>query len=508
MMNKMSAKRIYILLVAILSIAAASIYSTYAIFTLEKQSDNIVSIRTPDTLSISSSTYEYRQANVPKDSYITTDVDIYNNFNYELCYSIWYKTNGGSVKIYENTADSLTTSGIIGAITSKRINLIIVNDNDYDVKVNIGVAYAKNEGTCELNISLDKSQITSTIDAKSLNDTLINETKTKNIEASYLTYKDITNELVLSGNSTYYVANEFTYQDELFTLKEPKELVIDESSNYIGYYLCETGDNCRVLYHITEANKNDDNMTITKYDMLIGYLGGENGIRKINNDYYYYGDNPNNFIYYNCTNEMDTKTCELWRIVEFYLDTKTNKYITKIVRNDYLDKHIFDTEKNVWKDADIAKYLNEDYKLNQAINEEFTFKQANLNSLDVSINEVSSLDNENKAKVVLLDVSDYLYASTCQKPKINEYDMSCLRNNWLNKNTSEWTMTTNYQAPYVDEETKEEITPENNAIYAVGNEIKKTIISDKLNIRPVVYLKSRALLTSGDGTLDNPYVIR
>ena len=502
-MNKLPTKRIYILIVAILGILAASIYSTYAIFSLETSSNNIVSIRTPEELQVSSSTYEYKQVTVSKHSYITTDVDIYNNFAYELCYSIWYKTIGGNIKIYENTSNSLTTSGLISAVTSKRINLIIVNDNDNDVKVNIGVSYTKNEDTCELNISEDKLLITSTINAKSLASTIINGMQPKHSEAGYLTYKDITNELVLSNDKTYYVANEFTYQDEVFTLKEPRELKMDELTNYLNGYLCEGNNSCMTLYHITEAGN-----SLTKYDMLIGYLGGENGLRKINDDYYYYGDNPNNFIYYNCTNELDTKTCELWRIVGFHYDKDTNKYITKIVRNDYLDKHIFDNEKNTWENSSIARYLNEEYKLKQNIHAEFTFKESNITSLDANINSLSSLDTENKAKVVLLEVTDYLYASAFQKNKISECDMTCLKNNWLNKNTSEWTMTTNYQKPYVDEETQEEITPENNMVYSVGNEIKGNNISGKLNVRPVVYLKSRTLLTSGDGTLDNPYIIR
>ena len=255
-MNKLSAKRIYILAIIVLGVIAASIYSTYAIFSLETSSDNIISIRTPEELQISSSTYEYKQVSVPKNSYITTDVDIYNNLAYELCYSIWYKTIGGSIKIYENTTESLTTSGLVPAVTSKRISLIIVNDNDNDVKVNIGVAYAKNEDTCELNIGEDKSLITSTIDAKQLTDKIIGENKTKNNEAGYLTYKDITNELALSDSKTYYVANEFTYEDEIFTLKEPKELKVDELTNYLNYYLCEADDNCATLYHITEVNSN------------------------------------------------------------------------------------------------------------------------------------------------------------------------------------------------------------------------------------------------------------
>lgn len=503
-MNKLSAKRIYILLIAVLGIIAISIYSTYAIFTLEKSSDNIISIRTPETLQISSSTYEYKQVTISKHSYMTTDVDIYNNFGYELCYSIWYKAVGNNVKIYENTNDSLTTSGTIPPVTSKRISLIIINDNDNDVKVNIGVSYVKNEGTCELNISDDKALITSTINAKSLSETTIKQNQITNSQSGYLIYKDNTDELILSNDKTYYVANEFTYQDEVFTLKEPKELIISELPNFKDYYLCEGDYKCSILYNLVEVSNN-----ITKYNMLIGYLGGENGLRKINNDYYYYGDNPHNFIYYNCTNELDPKTCELWRIIGLFYDSQTNKYLTKIIRNNYLDTNMFDSSINTWKNSSIAKYLNEEYKLtNENIITEYTFKEENLTSLDIDTNRIPLLEVENKARVTLLSISDYLNTSICQKRKVSEYDTACIKNNWLNKNTQELTMTTKYQEKYFDEETNEEIIPDNNMVYSVGNEITEININDKLNIRPVVYLKTRILLTDGDGSLDHPYVIR
>ena len=38
--------------------------------------------------------------------------------------------------------------------------------------------------------------------------------------------------------------------------------------------------------------------------------------------------------------------------------------------------------------------------------------------------------------------------------------------------------------------------------------ITKTIITDELSIRPVVYLQGRMLFYSGDGTLEKPYVIK
>ena len=99
----------------------------------------------------------------------------------------------------------------------------------------------------------------------------------------------------------------------------------DFSSN--NYYTCLTDAECGRLYRIIEIN----NENIIKYDLLEGYQGGLSGLRQISNNYYYYGDNPKNFVAYNCKNDHE---CELWRIIGIVYDSQTNEYITKIIRND------------------------------------------------------------------------------------------------------------------------------------------------------------------------------
>ena len=528
-MNTNRIKQIYLLLIIILGIVTLSVYSTYSIFTLEAESTDIVSIHTPNNLSVSYSSYEYKQVTVPKESTINTDIDIYNNLDNELCYSIWYKVannnvDNSKVKVYQNTDSNLLTSSIISAGTSRRINVVIINDNDVDVKVNVGLAYADNTGTCELNISEDKISISSSINKSDiLSDYLIKKVKVNNNEAGYLTYKDISNDIKFDNNLKIYISNDFSYKDELFTLKEAKEITSNELNEYTNYYTCLNETTCRFLYNIKEVSEDkeekiDDQIIkyyqISKYDYLIGYLSSEIGLRKVSNNnidnYYYYGDNPNNFIYYNCKNEMDNKTCELWRIIGFTYNKEDNKYLTKIVRNDYLDKVIYDEKINRWNDSSISKYLN-DYKLNNSNTlKEISFKEENILNLDSNLNNISLLNEEHKNKISLINLSDYLYTSSCKKNKINEYDESCLNNNWLNKNSalSEWTMTTKYEEEKIDEETEETIIPDNDSLYSVGNNINLSKNNTELYIRPVVYLKSRTLLVAGDGSFDNPFIVR
>ena len=512
-MNKLPAKQIYLLLVIIGGIVGLSVYSTYAIFTLEAETDDIVSIHTPDNLSISSSAEEYKQVTVPKNSYIDTDIDIYNNLEYDLCYSVWYKivtndVNLDNIKIYENTDSGLLASSTLGAIQSRRINILIINDNDKDIKVNFGLTHTKNEGTCEMNMGSDKSIITKTINNPKGLTELTKEVSTENKEAGYTTYKDIAKDIKFSKDDTIYVSDKMTYDNELFKLTDPKEINASELDKYNNYYTCIDNDNCRYLTYITEISEDFTEgetkyYKITKYNTLIAYLAGEVGLRKVGNDYYYYGDSPKNYIYYNCKNELDNKSCELWRIVGFTYNEETQKYLTKIVKDDYVGKKEYDDDANRWNESSISKYLNE-YSVN-GMTEEVKFKEQYLSSLDDTF---KYFDDEYKSKVSLITLSDYLNTSICKKDKLSEYDENCLNNNWLNKFEPEWTMTTKYVLPYEDEETKEIITPENNSLYSVGSAINETLFSEELNVRPVVYLKPRALIISGNGSIDSPYIIR
>ena len=105
-MNKLSIKQIYALAIIVAGIFVLSIYSTYSIFTLESSTDNIVNIRTPDSITLNAETYEYKQITIPKNTIVSTDIDIYNNADSNLCYGVWYKVVADSlaskIKIYEN----------------------------------------------------------------------------------------------------------------------------------------------------------------------------------------------------------------------------------------------------------------------------------------------------------------------------------------------------------------------------------------------------------------------
>ena len=344
-----------------------------------------------------------------------------------------------------------------------------------------------------------------------------------------------------------YFASEFTYNNEIFSLTNGtkftlEEFVNQEDVNYENQYFCIDGLDCSILYQINTIELKEEKYNIT-YNKFIGYLESETGLRKINDkDYVYYGDNPNNYIYYNCKNNDDTTSCELWRIVGLFYNEENKNYNIKIVRDNSIGLYQYDYKmnnnknesSNDWNKSTLNKYLNEEYKLFGGNNylDTYTQKIEIIPNLDIDIKNIKN-ELTTDSKISLLTLSDYIHASSCSKNKINQYDEICLKNNWLNniEIPYEWTMTAKeVEKPVVEEniipETEENNQTNNeenlednnevleeeqqeeinkyiiNYVYSVKNNIKESDVNEKLSVRPVVYLKSRMLLIGGDGSFN------
>ena len=577
-MKQVPAKQIYLLSVIIVGIIALSVYSTYALFTFESTTGDIVSIHIPKSLTISENVYEYQQIKVSPNQVVTTDIDIYNAFEYETCYSVWYKVLGdletkNNVQIFEHNENSLSSSGTLLPNTHLRINIIIVNDNENEVKINLGtIGSSKNNDQCSLNLSSDKNVISvSYSNVNLLTTSILNNVENKQQkEENYVIYDTKDKYLTMDKNKKIYISNEFTYTNEIFTLTNGINTTIEEwlnennqeedivengeINNEKNQYFCIDGLECKVLYQIEDIELKDEKYHIS-YNKLIGYLESENGLRKTNDkDYIYYGDSPNNYIYYNCKNIDDTSSCELWRIVGLIYNEKNNNYNIKIVRNDSIGQYQYDYKmiddenksSNNWNESTLNKYLNEEYKIingNQYI-DKFSQKLEIIPNLETDIKSLKS-ETITSSKVNLLTLSDYLNTSSCSKDKIKEYNEICFKNNWLNniEVPYEWTMTSKeVEIPVIEEPIEPEVIPEENEIpneddeniengentdmpeeeipeeeinkyvinyvYSINNNIKESDVTEKLSVRPVVYLKSRMLLLSGDGSLTSPYMVK
>ena len=613
-------KQTYLLFLIVIGLISLSVYSTYALFTFESVTSDIVTIHTPKSLTISENIYEYQQITVEPNTVVTTDIDIYNSFDYDVCYSIWYKVVGENidedkVQVFEKSNGTLTSNSILTINNNVRVTLGIINDNEETIKINIGTIGAKQENnSCSLNLDTNKNLITSTYQfEKTLSEKILEEKEQiKKEESNYIIYKDQTDKITYKNTDKIYISEKFTYKNEVFTLEEPIQVTIEEliDDKYLGtnlelktIYFCKEDSKCSILYKITEIkeqldennnetqeNNNEEKekiYNIEKYDKLIGYTEGTSGLRKINNDYVFYGDNPNNYIYYNCKTD-DISSCELWRIIGLYYDETTKKHNLKIIRNESIGKYQYDNteepEDLTWTNSTLYKTLNREYQLFNNFDDftiEYIPNREILSSLDEeikrttidrkkitlktkeelekeqNIQDETDLESEEteepKLKFNILSLEDYINTSSCEKNKISQYTKECFTNNWLNniEIDREWTLTekepveteilatpsdemienrqTNEEeTPVIENETKfteepnddqtDEITTEEdgepietiitNYAYGIKEDIIETNVLEFLEVRPVIYIKSRMLLIDGLGTFEKPYVIK
>ena len=102
--------------------------------------------------------------------------------------------------------------------------------------------------------------------------------------------------------------------------------------------------------------------------------------------------------------------------------------------------------------------------------------------------------------VGLMYPSDYGYAagnSCVTETDPYNYDGGCMNKDWLYiSNTSQWLMSSNLYIP-----------DGVGSVYPSGCLMDSAVNDSNLSVRPTFYLTSSTLITSGDGSIDNPYLI-
>lgn len=489
-MIKTPIKQIYLLLIVIIGIVSLSVYSTYALFTYEKETDDIVKITTLSTLSINTNTKEYKRIIVKGNSLTTVDIDLTNSFDELLCYGIWYHVVESNPFVYVYKAnDSSLTSGSLEGLSSVRVSIVIFNDSKEDASVNIGVNNA-NDLLCSLNLDDSKHLITEIYKTTYLNDYLLERVNNKELEKES-EYKEIDDYLIENNNiDKLFVSSNFEFDNGIFTLLEPHYININNIKEEAYYFILN--DNDREMYKINSID--DKYINTTKY---IGFIDSINGIVKYEDNYEYYGANPDNYI---CFYEKDNE-CELYRVIGLFKDN--DKYNIKIIKNSYLGKEKYSiTDNNLTTNEDSNNVYNELNKFyedlpnnskKQIIEHEYIIDYNN--ELDNELIDIYKYKSENtyKLNVGLLSISDYLYASNCNNKVLGDYNLDCDKNNWLYK--------------YEDEMLINRLDTNNESIFFIGDSYI-TRYDTILNYRPVLYLNSDIMLIKGDGTINNPFIIR
>ena len=272
----------------------------------------------------------------------------------------------------------------------------------------------------------------------------------------------------------------------------------------------------------------------------------------------YYGASPNNYIYFNCDDysNQTSSTCEIWRIIGVF-DSKV-----KIMRNESIGSYSWDNKntntgaednmgKNNWTDATIMKILNQGYESetggslywnrkndtcysgnsgtdttqktkncymsNVGLKNEVTKNMISVgnysllgwNNNQIYSNQIynyeiltggvyneATRDKVWTGKISLPYPSDYGYAvdfSKCRNDLQHYSDSTCTGNNWMFSSASQWLLTSN--------------SSYSRSVWVVNSSggVEYYYAYSENSIRPVLFLDSKLIIESGDGSSSAPY---
>lgn len=297
----------------------------------------------------------------------------------------------------------------------------------------------------------------------------------------------------------------------------------------------------------TEATNNNVKYNrVTSKNLINDRLGGTTADYNAGN-IRYYGSNPNNYIYFNCSDyrKQNSNTCELWRIIGVF-DGKV-----KIIRNESIGNLAWDQDKNDssssttydnnWSTSTSQRFLNNKYYNGNKIGT-VTYYSGASGGTSTSLN-MSNIGLKNDStrnmianttlkiggwssysifphqvyeyergttvysgrpttwygKIGLMYLSDYGYATDielCQQNLYNYENTNCKNNNWLFNNNSQWSIV------HVSNSQGKSFSITSSGWVSTSNATYSQAI-----IRPTIFLYKNVLFESGTGTIDNPYKI-
>ena len=262
------------------------------------------------------------------------------------------------------------------------------------------------------------------------------------------------------------------------------------------------------------------------------------------NNIRYIGANPNNYIYFNCSdyNNQSDSTCEKWRIIGVFKNvTKsdgTKEDLVKIIRDDSLGSIAWDSNNvNDWSTASLQTTLNGTYyngtyatgalkndSTRNAI-ESVVWNLGGTASYTSASNGLAShwygYERGTKVysgrrttwtgKIGLMYPSDYGYATSggsttdraaCLAKEMYNWDSSnvsdCKNNDYLSKGYSQWTL-----APGSSD------SRDAFFVYSSGYVNDYRNVNGTYAVRPVAFLKSNISITNvGTGTSESPFQLK
>ena len=458
----------------------------------------------------------------------------------------------GIIKLYQSYALS---NDMVDANNIPTIDIYITENNAINVPANgySNVFYMVNNtspGTVNYGIGYSGTDVTVKVFSTSSDPAsgLIEENGRKyvklRIENSSSTSQSVVLSTVLgySGDSNLLPPSGVTLVTEVYT---PPPTLVNIITNLYTSASKSTVTNNNITYN-----------TAPSVGLMNDRLGGTTADLDGGN-IRYYGANPNNYIYFNCSdysNQSDS-TCEKWRIIGVF-DGKV-----KIIRNESIGTYSWDNKntstgaednygKNDWTDARLMKLLNPGYEsettggslyynsgsgscysgqnnatktcnfTSTGIKNDITknlisdtlYYLGGWNSSSVYSDQIYGYERGTKVysgrpttwtgKIALPYPSDYVYAAdlgTCTQTLYNYNNSACTSVNWMknvitnNGNSYSWLLTPNSGRSYFAWGVISSGRLYGDATYAA------------FGVAPVLYLGSELGIESGEGTSSDPY---
>ena len=248
----------------------------------------------------------------------------------------------------------------------------------------------------------------------------------------------------------------------------------------------------------------------------------------------YYGAEPNNYVYYNCTNvnNQTSDTCELWRIMgiidgkvkiikdETLTTVTTDNGVTIGISKGFFWNKVQQSGKNYnnWEDSTLQTYLNgtyynslnstyrnmispSTYYLGGATSSNYqTLTASGYYNAERDSTQVYSGNPANTTQNIgLMYPSDYGYAAgeSCLSTALNSYNHSCKNTDYLLIGKTEW-----LQAPCASDSNLAAYQYVSGYVNIVG------VYYYTGAVRPVLYLNTNVQITDGIGSQSNPFKLK
>ena len=193
-------KQSYLMLLIVVSLFSLAIYSTYAMFEAEIDTNNIVSIDT--SISVDTSIEEYQITTVEPNNYKILSIKLTNSQDISLYYGVWIEkinANNNDISAYKLDDSKYPTVDIINNNETRNITIVIINNSQKKATIKLGVATSQDTS---LNINGNRILVSEEIARKDIR----NQTA-----AEFITnlYTEDSTELYYDKNKNllYYGAN-------------------------------------------------------------------------------------------------------------------------------------------------------------------------------------------------------------------------------------------------------------------------------------------------------------